>query len=79
MTTQAKSVCVPFKSDMMVGKALATIVLLKIAVKNAASKPVNASMIWRCVICAESAGAAWPAFGRIPTDAGAASAEWFAT
>lgn len=37
--TQAKSVCVPLSSDMMVGSALATIVLLRIAVKKAARSP----------------------------------------
>ena len=50
--TQAKSVWVPLSSDMMVGSALATMVLLRIAVKNAASSPVRASMIWRWVIAA---------------------------
>ncbi|MNI64100.1 hypothetical protein D3C73_1195180 [compost metagenome] len=45
--TQAKSVWVPLSSDMMVGSALATIVLLRIAVKKAARRPVNASMICR--------------------------------
>src|SRR5690349_7464247 len=48
--TQAKSVCVPLSSDMMVGSALATMVLLRIAVKKAARSPVRASMICRCVM-----------------------------
>jgi hypothetical protein len=47
---------------MMVGSALATIVLLRMAVKNAASNPVSASMIWRWVIAAGSA-AGWDARG----------------
>ena len=54
--TQAKSVWVPWSSDMIVGRAFATIVLLMIAVKNAASRPVRASMIWRWVITAAGAG-----------------------
>ena len=54
--TQAKSVWVPLSSDMIVGRAFATIVLLMIAVKNAASRPVRASMIWRWVITAAGAG-----------------------
>ncbi|CAH0327799.1 hypothetical protein SRABI128_06474 [Microbacterium sp. Bi128] len=58
--TQAKSVWVPLSSDMMVGSALATIVLLRMAVKNAASSPVRASMIWRWVIATGSA-AVWDA------------------
>src|SRR6478752_9538174 len=62
--TQAKSVWVPLRSDMMVGSALATIVLLRIAVKNAASSPVSASMIWRWVIATGSA-AVWDARGAL--------------
>ena len=54
--TQAKSVWVPLSSDMIVGRAFATIVLLMMAVKNAASRPVRASMIWRWVITAGGAG-----------------------
>ncbi|MCY1230707.1 hypothetical protein D9M72_431310 [compost metagenome] len=55
--TQAKSVWVPLSSDMIVGSALATMVLLMIAVKKAASRPVRASMIWRWLIAAWGAGA----------------------
>src|SRR6476660_4309397 len=53
--TQAKSVWVPLSSDMMVGSALATMVLLRMAVKNAASRPVSASMIWRWLMAAGGA------------------------
>jgi hypothetical protein len=48
--THAKSVWVPLSSDMMVGRAFATMVLLRIAVKKAASSPVRASMICRWFI-----------------------------
>src|SRR6476620_8682771 len=56
--TQAKSVCVPLSSDMMVGSALATMVLLRMAVKNAARRPVRASMIWRWLMATWGAGCA---------------------
>ena len=59
--TQAKSVWVPLSSDMMVGSALATMVLLRMAVKKAASRPVSASMIWRWVIATWGAG--WRVWG----------------
>src|SRR5919112_4624163 len=68
--TQAKSVWVPCRSDMMVGSALATMVLLRIAVKNAARSPVRASMIWR-----------WDISGRAPAgavDSVAGAAVWLA-
>src|SRR5450830_849269 len=69
--TQAKSVWVPLSSDMMVGSALATMVLLMIAVKKAASRPVSASMIWRWVITTWGAG--W-GFGVAVGDGPAAAA-----
>ena len=54
--TQAKSVWVPLSSDMMVGSAFATMVLLRMAVKKAARSPVRASMIWRCDIAGCGSG-----------------------
>lgn len=52
--TQAYAVCVPFRSPIIVGRAVATIVLLSSAVNSAASRPVRASRIWRCVMAVVS-------------------------
>src|SRR6478752_6313430 len=72
--TQAKSVWVPLSSDMMVGSALATMVLLMMAVKNAASRPVSASMIWRWLMATWGAGCECG----VGAGAGPAAAAWLA-
>jgi hypothetical protein len=53
--THAKSVWEPLRSLMMVGRALATMVLLRIAVNRPASRPVSA-----CRICAWLMGSPAP-------------------
>ncbi len=53
--TQAYWVCVPFRSAMIVGRAVETMVLLSSAVKRAARRPDSTTRISRCVICSSAA------------------------
>ena len=79
--TQAKSVWVPLSSDMMVGSAFATMVLLRMAVKKAARRPVRASMIWRWDIAALGPGGSRTAAVAVAASAGgrdAGAAAWLA-
>ena len=55
VTTQVYCAWLPFRSAMIVGRALATMVVLSMAVNSAASRPTSTSRICRWV----SAGAAW--------------------